>query len=412
MFRKLFVLSVILILPGLLQAREIISGQNALHVRELKKGVDSWNRWREANPRVRPDLKGAHLENVNLDGANLKNTTFGGRYQANRNDWRDCKIKNASFKGANLEGATFEGCYIEDSRFDNAKLSDASFDSDGHNYQTRIVNVHFDGARMVRVNLCDVKFGNAWFIGADMRRAQIKRVENYKYNSKLDFTNAVLTFSDFYMSTLKETKFTNAKLILAKFSGVKFEKANFYNANMRSATLTSMEDLGGTRFEKVNLIRANLNGATLRNTRFNRSDLSEASLSPVYCYGRVNFNSSKLFNTNFKNARLQGAWLQFTKIDTANFQSAHLERTSFRHATIYESTFFYAKLQSSDFYKALLMGGDWRGANVQNASFKQATLAGNSKGAGNGTLIKDAMRNTDSADFTGTRYRSRYKKRR
>ena len=40
---------------------------NPEHLELLKEGVDAWNTWRERNPDVQPDLKGADLSTRNLD---------------------------------------------------------------------------------------------------------------------------------------------------------------------------------------------------------------------------------------------------------------------------------------------------------------------------------------------------------
>jgi hypothetical protein len=36
------------------------------HVALLKQGVEVWNRWREENPNIWPNLTGAELSDVNL----------------------------------------------------------------------------------------------------------------------------------------------------------------------------------------------------------------------------------------------------------------------------------------------------------------------------------------------------------
>ena len=44
---------------------------NEEHLKILKQGVEAWNRWREENPDVRPDLSRADLRAANLIAANL-----------------------------------------------------------------------------------------------------------------------------------------------------------------------------------------------------------------------------------------------------------------------------------------------------------------------------------------------------
>ena len=58
------------------------------HLAILNKGLEFWNRWRQENPAVQPDLSGADLTGTNLSWANLSWANVGG----------------ANFSGANLSG--------------------------------------------------------------------------------------------------------------------------------------------------------------------------------------------------------------------------------------------------------------------------------------------------------------------
>lgn len=56
---------------------------NPEHVEIIKKGVEKWNKWREKNPDVRPDISGtdlseANLTRVDLSGADLNNAKLSG----------------------------------------------------------------------------------------------------------------------------------------------------------------------------------------------------------------------------------------------------------------------------------------------------------------------------------------------
>jgi uncharacterized protein YjbI with pentapeptide repeats len=48
---------------------------NDEHVAILKKGVDAWNKWRDENVNIRPDLSGVDLSRANLGGANFGDHT-------------------------------------------------------------------------------------------------------------------------------------------------------------------------------------------------------------------------------------------------------------------------------------------------------------------------------------------------
>ncbi len=86
------------------------------HLALLKRGRAAWNRWREIQPEIQPDLMGADLARLNLTGANLSEVNF-----------QDANLEKADLSGAtglvvrqlagtNLSGAklpndvrTFEG---------------------------------------------------------------------------------------------------------------------------------------------------------------------------------------------------------------------------------------------------------------------------------------------------------------
>ena len=51
---------------------------NPKHLNLLKQGVEVWNRWREQNPEIRPDLTQADLREANLGLANLSGADLRG----------------------------------------------------------------------------------------------------------------------------------------------------------------------------------------------------------------------------------------------------------------------------------------------------------------------------------------------
>ena len=57
---------------------------NEEHVALLKQGAEIWNKWREANHEIFPDLVGADLQAVDLAGANLDGAHLGGANLAGR----------------------------------------------------------------------------------------------------------------------------------------------------------------------------------------------------------------------------------------------------------------------------------------------------------------------------------------
>ena len=84
------------------------------HLRILNQGVEVWNRWREENPGITPDLEGADLSDaglshVNLSGANLS----------------EAELFNANLSGANLTRAELSAANLIKAELFNANLTAA-----------------------------------------------------------------------------------------------------------------------------------------------------------------------------------------------------------------------------------------------------------------------------------------------
>src|SRR5215467_11170168 len=76
------------------------------HLAKLRKGVESWNRWREKNTRVVPYLRNANLRNADLGGAELFEATLSGA------ELRRGELVGADLSGANLSGADLTSCSV------------------------------------------------------------------------------------------------------------------------------------------------------------------------------------------------------------------------------------------------------------------------------------------------------------
>lgn len=108
---------------------------NPEHLKNLKNGVEPWNKWREGNPRIRPNLKKASLPCAYLDGANL-----GG-----------ANLVMANLAGVDLVGADLVGADLGGANLGGADLA---------------------GADLRTANLRWADLGRATLRGADFRRAE------------------------------------------------------------------------------------------------------------------------------------------------------------------------------------------------------------------------------------------------
>lgn len=131
---------------------------NKQHLAILNRGVIAWNRWRERNPEVNPELAGAKpleqdLSQIDLSGADLRGIDFCWTSLCNAKligadlreanltsanlsnadlrgaDLRGATLANTYFVAANLNGANLSAAYLKDANFSGANLKAANFRS-------------------------------------------------------------------------------------------------------------------------------------------------------------------------------------------------------------------------------------------------------------------------------------------
>ena len=151
---------------------------NPEHLKILKQGVDSWNRWRKENPNIQPDLSRENLQGNCFDGANLDGTNF---------------------KSANLSGSSIFRAHLEGTDLSQTDLQRASV-----NYS------YACGAFIIQANL-----QHADFFGTALRKANMNRV---------DLTGANLLETDLNGAQLTGTVFNHARVGNTGFSNVDLSK--------------------------------------------------------------------------------------------------------------------------------------------------------------------------------------------
>lgn len=147
------------------------------HLAILKQGVESWNKWREENPEIEPDLTRANLSRAKLSRANLS------RAWLELVNFIDADLSHTDLGGARL----YEACFI-DSVLRGANLSGADLS-------------HAD---LSRADLSDAELG-----AADLRGAEI---------SGADLSGASIGAVNFLEANLQDTDFTGAVLIKTIFN--------------------------------------------------------------------------------------------------------------------------------------------------------------------------------------------------
>lgn len=101
---------------------------NEEHVKILKRGVRAWNKWREKNHEIAPDLSYLDLSNANLHDANLRFTNLSHSNLNNadlRADLTGAVLIHANLTKANLRGADLGHANLSGANLAGADLTEA-----------------------------------------------------------------------------------------------------------------------------------------------------------------------------------------------------------------------------------------------------------------------------------------------
>ena len=200
---------------------------NQKHFEVVEQGVNAWNKWRDENPEIEPDLSDVDLSDKRLSNANFGDT-----------DLRRSDLSNTDLRGANLVRADLRAANISKASFNLAKMREANFSE----------------AYLRESDLSEADLKRAYFI-----RADLVRVDLWGTNlTKADFRWAYLIGTD-----LKQANLTRADLRWAYLSEANLSEANLNEANLIKASLI-----------KTNLHHANLKDITMAWTHFGDVDLS------------------------------------------------------------------------------------------------------------------------------------------
>jgi hypothetical protein len=156
------------------------------HLSKLKEGVEAWNKWREENPEVKPDLEAVNLNNAdlkdyNLQASNLQQANLTGAYLWGAN-LQEADLFEAGLRDANLVGADLRQAHLQNAQLQNAGLLGA--DLRGVKlWRARLEGASFDGSDLKDAQITDVDFS-----GSNLRNVQNlcldgNRIEGAKFSS-------------------------------------------------------------------------------------------------------------------------------------------------------------------------------------------------------------------------------------
>jgi hypothetical protein len=155
----------------------------------LRSGVTNWNRWRDENRSIIPDISGANLNGVNLEGANLR---WANLCTANLTG---TDLREADLCEAILCGATLSGADLSDAKCIRADFRDANIRADLIRADLRFAN--FGGANLFLADLSKSDLS-----GADLGLASLVKADLYGVN----LSNAELYETIFGDTNLADTQ--------------------------------------------------------------------------------------------------------------------------------------------------------------------------------------------------------------
>jgi uncharacterized protein YjbI with pentapeptide repeats len=123
---------------------------NPEHLAILEQGVEVWNKWREENPDIEPDLRGADLKYGKFEGVNLKYVRLGGAQffhaWVDNADFSGSSLTLTDFTVADLSNSDFRKAGLNNTQFLLSELRDAYFTEAEFN-MTLIIDSDLSGAR-------------------------------------------------------------------------------------------------------------------------------------------------------------------------------------------------------------------------------------------------------------------------
>jgi uncharacterized protein YjbI with pentapeptide repeats len=139
---------------------------NPEHLAILEKGVDAWNKWREENPDIRPDLSGLAIPNTDYHGINLSKSI----------------LRAANFYGINLYGSNLNNAFLGMIRLGGANLCYANL------LRADLCIADLRGTNFSNANLSEANCSGCHFDGAIVRGTNFhKAIFKYTILANIDF---------------------------------------------------------------------------------------------------------------------------------------------------------------------------------------------------------------------------------
>jgi hypothetical protein len=201
---------------------------NKDHIDILKSGVTIWNKWRDDNRYIVPDLSFSNLRHQVLDGANFSHSILSNA------DFTLSVLIGANFSHSDLIETTFSSANLFDAEFINANLTNSSF------WGATLNGANLSGAKLIGTNLknanlvdcilhdsilmdCKVYGISAWNIQTNSATVQSNLIITRKHERVISIDNikmaqfVYLILNNLEIRDMINTMTGKAVLILGRF---------------------------------------------------------------------------------------------------------------------------------------------------------------------------------------------------
>jgi uncharacterized protein YjbI with pentapeptide repeats len=148
---------------------------NEEHLAKLREGVTAWNKWRQANRFVQPDLEDANLRGFSLVDADLSHTSLLNTIMM-AVDARGARLYYCNLEAARLDGANLEGAKLTGARLDYAHMRGVNLRG------TDLFAAVFDHTELADADLTGSRVGRTIFGGIDFR--QVRGLEDVEHQGQ------------------------------------------------------------------------------------------------------------------------------------------------------------------------------------------------------------------------------------
>ncbi|MEM8721795.1 MAG: pentapeptide repeat-containing protein [Cyanobacteria bacterium P01_G01_bin.39] len=133
---------------------------NEEQLKILKQGVEVWNRWRQDNPEITPDLSELDLAHEDFILLELSNGTFGSNSGLIIINMSQANFRNVDFSGASLSNVDFQ-----ESDFSGATLT-----------RVNMIYSNLSKANLSKSNLSFSLLDDADFSYSDLSETKIAKI--------------------------------------------------------------------------------------------------------------------------------------------------------------------------------------------------------------------------------------------